>query len=108
LLVPLVLFGWLVLRFLLLVFAVQLLGCLLVFFSIATQDQALDNIEPQTQAANATNAEVIKIKKEVEQAQDNLMQAQQSVATLEKKILLVIFLFQFFLLLLLRFRLVFV
>jgi hypothetical protein len=32
---------------------------------IATQDQALDNIEPQTQAANATNAEVIKIKKEV-------------------------------------------
>jgi cytochrome c556 len=53
---------------------------------IATQDQALDNIEPQTQAANATNAEVIKIKKEVEQAQDNLMQAQQTVATLEKKI----------------------
>jgi hypothetical protein len=26
---------------------------------IATQDQALDNIEPQTQAANATNAKVI-------------------------------------------------
>jgi ribosomal protein L9 len=41
---------------------------------------------PQTQAANATNAKVIKIKKEVEQAQDNLIQAQQSVATLEKKI----------------------
>jgi hypothetical protein len=40
----------------------------------------------QTQAANATNAKVIKIKKEVEQAQDNLIQAQQSVATLEKKI----------------------
>jgi lipid II:glycine glycyltransferase (peptidoglycan interpeptide bridge formation enzyme) len=46
----------------------------------------LDNIETQTQAANATNAKVIKIKKEVEQAQDNLIQAQQSVATLEKKI----------------------
>jgi uncharacterized protein YlxW (UPF0749 family) len=54
---------------------------------ITAQSQALDNIEPQTQAANATNAKVIKIKKEVEQAQDNLIQAQQSVATLEKKIL---------------------
>ncbi|VVH57894.1 hypothetical protein BSPCLSOX_1646, partial [uncultured Gammaproteobacteria bacterium] len=53
---------------------------------ITAQSQALDNIEPQTQAANATNAKVIKIKKEVEQAQDNLIQAQQSVATLEKKI----------------------
>jgi hypothetical protein len=30
-------FGWLVLRFLLLVFAVQLLGCLLVFFSLMLQ-----------------------------------------------------------------------
>jgi hypothetical protein len=48
---------------------------------ITAQSQALDNIEPQTQAANATNAKVIKIKKEVEQAQDNLIQAQQSVAT---------------------------
>jgi hypothetical protein len=53
---------------------------------ITAQNQALDNIEPQTQAANATNAEVIKIKKEVEQAQDNLIQAQQTVVTLEKKI----------------------
>jgi methyl-accepting chemotaxis protein len=42
---------------------------------ITAQSQALDNIEPQTQAANATNAKVIKIKKEVEQAQDNLIQA---------------------------------
>jgi hypothetical protein len=55
------------------------------------QSQALDNIEPQTQAANATNAKVIKIKKEVEQAQDNLIQAQQSIATLEKKISLLVF-----------------
>jgi hypothetical protein len=30
---------------------------------ITAQSQALDNIEPQTQAANATNAKVIKIKK---------------------------------------------
>ena len=38
--------------------------------------------QTQTQAANATNAEVIKIKKEVEQAQDNLIQAQQTVVCL--------------------------